>query len=477
MQPEYTSAGPNVPSPPHDAQDASSSGTSAPKSHKIDDGSLMGLPLEALQTGQLRSLSLSPAPSGRLSPIAHGAGPPHPHTPGNMLLASGGSMSWALQKFWATNKPAILVALSQFFGACMNLSARFLELEGDGMHPVQMLLMRQSVTASCCLVYMWLAKIADAPLGRKDIRWLLLVRGCSGFFGIYGVWWSMMYLPLADATVITFLSPGVAGFLCYFLLKEPFTRLEQLATLVALMGVVLIAQPAALFARGSPAADGAQQHHHPAEDPGHRPHGSIPGADHETTPQERLLAVGVALLGVFGAAGAFTTLRAIGKRAHPLISVNAFAVICTVVCSVALIIAPLADIAQPSMRWITPGTAKQWLLLVLLGVFGFIMQYLLASGLGADKSNRANSMIYTHMLFAVSFDRWIFGHHMGLMSFAGCTLILGSAFGVIIMKRPPPAAKVEDPERQGNLSGEAEASPMLVEASGHVESVNLTRLG
>lgn len=419
----------------------------------------------AAEAETLRSLSLSPALSGRLSPVPHG-----PYRPVGSIRLTPERESSPLKRFWISNKPAVLVALSQLFGATMNLSARFLELEGEGMHPVQMLLLRQAVTSLCCLLYMWWMNIPNFPFGKKEIRWLLLVRGCTGFFGIFGMWWSMMYLPLADATVITFLAPGVAGFVCYFLLKQPFTRLEQLATLVALLGVVLIAQPAALFAK-SPT-----ENTNSTTETSNTSRSSIPGADHETTPQERLLAVGVALLGVCGAAGAFTTLRAIGKRAHPLISVNVFAMICTIICLTALGLGPALDIGQPALRWITPTSVKQWLLLLSLGGLGFIMQYLLTAGLAADKSNRSNAMVYTHMLFAASFDRWIFGHRMGLMSFAGCTLILGSAASVIFMKKTPAMPKIEDAERQNNVSGEAEGSPMLVGVAGHTESVNLDRI-
>ncbi|GAB0133825.1 hypothetical protein EsDP_00002219 [Epichloe bromicola] len=419
----------------------------------------------ATKDGERGRLLSSPAPSGRLSPVPHGS-----YHGVHLMTERKVSM---LSEFWIANKPSILVALSQLFAALMNLSARFLELEGDGMHPVQMLLLRQSVTWLCCSLYMWWMKIPNYPFGRREIRWLLLVRGITGFFGIFGMWWSMMYLPLADATVITFLAPGVAGFVCYFLLREPFTRIEQLATLVALLGVILIAQPTALFANTP--SDDTNHHSHEATD-GERPHSSVPGADHHTTPHERLLAVGVALLGVLGAAGAFTALRAIGKRAHPLISVNAFAVICTIICATFLTLGPVLDIGQPSLRWMPPTSIKQWLLLSSLGWFGFIMQYLMTAGLGADKSNRANAMVYTHMLFAASFDRWIFGHHMGLMSFAGCTLILGSAVGVIVLKKPPPLPKAGDVETQSNFSGEAEGSSVLLGVAGHAESVNSERM-
>lgn len=402
-----------------------------------------------------RRLSLSPSPCP--SPIPMGRLNEH----GANSQPEVTFTRW--QMFWLRNKPAALVALSQFFGALMNLSARLVELEGNGMHPVQVLLMRQSMTAVCCMSYMWWAGTPDFPFGKREIRWLLVLRGFSGFFGIYGVWYSMMYLPLADATVISFLAPGVAGFICWFALKEPFGRIDQLATLVALLGVVLIARPTSLFSSSGEDV---------SEDV---PEGGLPGADHEATAEERLVAVGVALLGVLGAAGAFTTLRTIGKRAHPLISVNYFGVISTIMSSVALIFAPMLNVDQPALQWVNPSTLKQWLLLLPLGILGFTMQYLLTSGLGADKSNRANSMVYTHMLFAVSFDRWVFGHNMSLMSGAGCTLILGSAIGVILLKKPAaPKMPVDDVERHGNLVGEAEGSPMLLNGSGTSEESRMT---
>jgi drug/metabolite transporter (DMT)-like permease len=288
------------------------------------------------------------------------------------------------------------------------------------------------------------------------------------------MWYSMMYIPLADATVLTFLAPGVAGIICYFALREPFTRIEQLATLVALFGVILIAQPATLFANVTSEEPSADQPS--SAEPPEGPNTSLPGLDHDTTPEERLVAIGVALLGVLGASGAFTTLRAIGKRAHPLISVNFFAMTCTIICTVVLIAAPLLDIGQPALSWTWPASLRGWFLLFVLGLIGFVMQYLLTAGLAADKSNRANAMVYTHMLFAVSFDRWVFHHTMNVMSFGGCALILGSAIGVVLMKKAPAPKVQDDVERQGNLIGEEESAPMLTGVGGHTDDYPLERI-
>ncbi|TQV97582.1 hypothetical protein V2A60_006672 [Cordyceps javanica] len=412
---------------------------------------LLGTKSESFVPEAIRALTPSPVMSGRLSPFPHGNG----HTGLDSQPGFSQPPSF-IRRFWQNNLPSICVALAQFFAALMNLSARFMELEGDGMHPVQLLFYRQGLSAVGCSIYMWKTGFPDFPIPHKGIRLLLFIRSFSGFFGIYGMWYSMMYLPLADATVITFLAPGVAGIICYFVLREPFTRMEQLATLVAFFGVVLIAQPATLF------VDSSKKPSHETPEPG-----TLPGMDHEATASERLIAVGVALLGVFGAAGAFTTLRAIGKKTHPLISVNVFATVSTLMCATILCAAPALNVSQPTLQWKFSYTVKQLLLIVLISFFGLVMQFLLTAGLSKDKSNKANSMIYTHMLFAASFDWWVFGHRMGLISFLGCTLILGSAIGVMFLKKTPKVvAKVEDREAQQNLLDEAEGSPMLMDGGG-----------
>ncbi|KAM0277014.1 hypothetical protein ACHAQH_006139 [Verticillium albo-atrum] len=405
----------------------------------------------------LHRLSIGSFQHGRASPgLAPGGVPPH--YPDQSSRAS--RLVTAAQKVWASNRGVFLVALSQFFGALMNLAARLLELEGEGMHPFQVLFARQSITMLCASGYMYWKRTPDFPLGNPEVRWLLIARGLSGFFGIYGLWYSMMYLPLAEATVITFLAPSIAGIACYLAFREPFTRVEQVGTLIAFLGVVFIAHPTSLFSSpdGGDAADyssGANNGTTPATS-------GSPGMDHEATPAERLRAIGVALIGVLGAAGAFTTIRWIGKRTHPLISVNYFATWCTLVSAVVLTAAPALDIAQPALRFALPQGVKQWALLLFLGLMGFIMQFMLTKGMSVDRSNRANAMVFTHMLFAAGFDKWVFGHSMGWMSLAGCGLIIGSALYMVITKDSGA------PRREGGVEvggmRDAEGVPMLMEA-------------
>ena len=66
------------------------------------------------------------------------------------------------------------------------------------------------ITVLCSTLYMWRAKTEHFPFGMPEVRPLLIARGLTGFFGVFGMYYSLLYLPLADATVITFLAPSLA---------------------------------------------------------------------------------------------------------------------------------------------------------------------------------------------------------------------------------------------------------------------------
>jgi drug/metabolite transporter (DMT)-like permease len=155
-----------------------------------------------------------------------------------------------------------------------------------------------------------------------------------------------------------------------------------------------------------------------------------------------------------GSSIAYTTIRWIGKRAHPLISVNYFSFGCTVIsCAVMAF--------SPGVGFLFPADLKEWSYLIFLGVCGFVMQFLLAAGLQYEKSSRATNMVYTQMLFALAFDKLFFSNTPGLLSIAGGSLILGSAIYVAVRKgrereKGDGATRAADEEaQQGLISGAA----------------------
>lgn len=258
----------------------------------------------------------------------------------------------------------------------------------------------------------------------------------------------MHYLPLAEATVFRFLIPLVTAWACHVFLAQPFTSSQLTAGLVALLGVIIIAQPAAIFGPITPS------------DPSTSPASILAttGDLDNVSPAQRLLAITVSLLGVIGASGAYTTIRVIGSRTHALMSVNYFAFIATTGSAVALYLIP-------GIGWVTPQSARDWLLLCGMGLMGFALQFLLTTGLNLDKSPKATSMLYTQVIFALCFDWAIWGVLPGGWSLFGGAIVVASTLWSALQKKAPAAAS-------GKKTLVDEERPLLAEQRGRANSRN-----
>ncbi|MCJ1313505.1 hypothetical protein MMC25_007184 [Agyrium rufum] len=62
------------------------------------------------------------------------------------------------------------------------------------------------------------------------------------------------------------------------------------------------------------------------------------------------------------------------------------------------------------------------------------MQLLLTAGLAVERSSRATNMVYSEMLFALAFDKMLWGITPSISSIAGGGLILGSTIYVAVQK-------------------------------------------
>jgi len=249
----------------------------------------------------------------------------------------------------------------------------------------------------------------------------------------------------------------MTGYTSHLLLNSPFTRSQQIASFIALAGVLLIARPSSFFADGAAEA----RAHIPATDMFNFMFSSTNCNDtmstivaksipEKTSSAQRLIAVGIALLGVLGSGGkccyfipflrqenlchswyinsflgSYTIIRSLGTRTHPLISLNYFATYSTIFAGIILIFGALIN--SPELTFMMPSSLRQWAMLLFIGVVGFMVQLLLTSGLAHEKSNRATDMIYTNMLWALVLDKLVFGSVPGWSSVVGSFLILGSA--------------------------------------------------
>jgi len=325
------------------------------------------------------------------------------------------------RSFVQRNAGLLLVGSAQAFFALMNVFVKILNSLDPPMPALQLVFVRMAITYVCCISYMVLMGVPDPFWGPKEVRKLLFFRGFTGFFGLFGVYYSLQYLSLSDATVLTFLAPSATAVAGYFLLGELFSRKEAAAGLLSLLGVILIARPQALFGTSAPTE------HAPSVGEISRRLAEAVVDEDGVTPAQRLIAVGVAMVGVLGATGAYTSMRAIGRRAHPLHSMTYFSMMCVTTSSASMLFLHESVVFPTRFLW--------FMLLVMIGIFGFLAQTLLTMGLQRETAGRGTTAIYVQIIFASIFERIVFHTVPSLMSIAGTLIIVGSAVFVAVTKK------------------------------------------
>lgn len=170
-----------------------------------------------------------------------------------------------------------------------------------------------------------------------------------------------------------------------------------------------------------------------------------------------MVAISISLFGIIGASGAYTVIRLIDGRAHALFSVNYFAFIAAAGSALALV-------AIPGIGFVMPHSAKEWILLLAMGVFGFTLQFLLTAGLQLDKTPKATAMLYVQVIFALGFDFGIWGVIPGGWSLFGGAIVVASTLWsalqkTAVVKEKPTKKSVVDEETAllGRQTEEAEA--------------------
>lgn len=228
-------------------------------------------------------------------------------------------------------------------------------------------------------------RLRGGSLAGRERR-LLLLRGGLGFAALSCFYYSVIHLPLAEATVIQYTNPIWTAVLAALLLGEATGAREMGFALLSLGGVVLVAQPVFLFGGGA----------------------ALPPA-----------AVAVALCGALFSAGAYVTVRRL--RAEPAM---------TVVFHFALVSVLLSLPGSLVDPWIAPE-GGEWLLLLGVGVTTHLGQVFLTWGLQREPAGRATMVGYLQILFAVAWGWALFHQLPNRLSLVGATVILATTALVV----------------------------------------------
>ncbi|KAI8147183.1 hypothetical protein BJV82DRAFT_598089 [Fennellomyces sp. T-0311] len=238
------------------------------------------------------------------------------------------------------------------------------------------------------------------PLGQRDGRKWVLIRGIVGSFSSMSWYYAIKCLPLADATVIMNMNPMFAAIFAAVMLDEPFGWFERGCAMFSLMGVILVTKPSFLdfmFESTLPSHD-------------HDMMLAAAGIDPDPT---RTIGILSALVAAITSAAAYVSVRIAGPRAHFLNHMLSLSVISIVLNSLGM------------SGFVMPQNSYQLGVLCMVASTAFIGQCLLNRGLQLAPSGPGTLMCMNEIVFAFLFGVFVFHEYPDWMSILGATMIVG----------------------------------------------------
>lgn len=218
--------------------------------------------------------------------------------------------------------------------------------------------------------FLWQQRIPMLGNQRK----LLVFRGLAGVTSMTLFFMSLKYLPVGTSVSIRYIAPIFAALFAVVLLKERIKGWQWIFFLMSFVGVIV-----------------------------------LKGFDGQVSFVGLSLAMGAAI-----ASGlVFILINKIGQGDHPVVVVNYFMLIATLVGGV---------LAIP--YWVMP-TGLEWIFLLSLGVFGFFGQLYMTKAFQGAKTNLVAPFKYMEVLFTGAIGFLWFDEIYGMWSLLGIFLIVG----------------------------------------------------
>jgi drug/metabolite transporter (DMT)-like permease len=220
-------------------------------------------------------------------------------------------------------------------------------------------------------------------LGNK--RWLLITRGITGAISLLLFFSSLKYLQVGTAVTLRYLSPIFAAFFAVIWLRERIKPLQWLFFILAFAGVLV-----------------------------------LNGFDSDLS----LIGLGLVCLSALLMGLVFVVIAKIGKQDHPLVIINYFMAIGT-------LLGGLLSIGN----WRNPVGAE-WLLLATLGVVGFVGQLYMTKAFQIASTNQIAPLKYLEVIFTVMIGVFWFLEIYTLWSLLGIVMVMtGLTLNIVYKKR------------------------------------------
>jgi len=213
---------------------------------------------------------------------------------------------------------------------------------------------------------------------------LLISRGIIGCTSMFLFFSAISLLPIGSAVSIRYLAPIFTAIFAIFILKEKVYPLQWIFFLLAFLGVIM-----------------------------------LKGFDIRIGSVGLILMIGSA----FFSGWVYIIIRAIGTRDHPVVIVNYFMCICL-----------LAGGLYTLFNWQQPD-GDEWLILLSLGVFGYLGQIFMTMGIQLEEASRIAPFKYLEVIFVILIAYGWFGETYNFLSLLAIGLIIFSLILNVFYKR------------------------------------------
>jgi drug/metabolite transporter (DMT)-like permease len=275
----------------------------------------------------------------------------------------------------AVKRAIKFMVISTLAFACMNVAVKYLVT----INAHQIVFFRSA--GSLLFTFGFLIKNKIPILGNN--RLLLVLRGLVGVTSMTFFFMSIKYLPVGTAVSLRYLAPIFAAAFAVIFLKEKIEPLRWLFFVMAFLGVLI-----------------------------------LKGLDHHVDTQGLVY---VLIASVFSGL-VYVVISKIGQGDHPVVIVNYFMVIATIVGGILSI-----------RNWTNPR-GLEWMLLLSLGVFGYLGQVYMTKAFQIASTRHVAPLKYIEVVFTLSFGLLWFGEVYTFWSLLGIAMIIGSLLLNVLYK-------------------------------------------
>ena len=263
------------------------------------------------------------------------------------------------------HKAILFMCFSAFAFAIMNGLVKYLV----EFSAYQLVFFRSIGTLIITSVLIYYKKISI--LGNK--RGLMILRGCGGALSLLLFFAATKYMPVGEAVTLRYLSPIFAAIFAIIWLKEKIKPAQWLFFLLAFAGVLV-----------------------------------LKGFDENLN----LTGLVMVLLSALFMGLVFVVISKIGKQDHPLVVVNYFMFIGTVLGAILSI-----------GNWRNPE-GVEWLLLGILGIVGFIGQLYMTKSFQIATTNQVAPLKYLEVIVTVMIGGFWFLEIYTIWSLIGILMVM-----------------------------------------------------